>query len=827
VARRWCLLLVLAIGSAVTADILVKRVGPVGGGATRVPTGQVVRPEGQTVVFSGRPVDLALAADGSRVYLKDNRGLVVVDGSTWRVRQELRFPSGGGSMHGIAASPDGRRVYLTTAQDALYEAVIAPDGSAAWRRAIRLPGPQGRGDSHACGIALSSDGRTAYVCLSRNNSVGVVDLDQGALVREIPVGVAPYGIALLRDGRTSLVSNWGGRRPGPRDRAAPSSGTPVVVDARGVGASGTVGFVDLERGVMEREVAVGLHPSDLLVDEAGGRAFVANAHSDTVSVLSLGGRRVIATLSARLPGTRLPGATPNALAWVPARRRLYVALALENVVLEMEPTAPSGRVTGVLQTGWYPAALAAKGAWLFVANAKGTGSRAAGDAARSRHVHEHSGSAARIALVSGEGGRRPARAIAGRHGQQPAGIQHVVYIIKENRTYDQVFGDLPQGDGDPSLCLFGREVTPNHHALAEEFALLDNYYCNGICSADGHSWATEGNSGDHLEKAAGGYTRSYTFGDDPLTYSPTGFVWDAARAKGLSFRNYGEMDYAEAVPQARFAEVLADWRSGARRIRFTQRIGIDRLRRMSCRAYPGWNMQIPDAVRADVFLRELAAFERRGAFPNLTIIYLPNDHTEGTNPGSPTPRAYMADNDLALGRIVEGLSRSRFWPRMVIFVNEDDPQAGVDHVDGHRSLCLVVSPATRGRGVVSAFYNQSSVLHTIGRLLGFPPPHRAIAMAPTMEACFRATPDMRPYACRPVSVSLDERNPPSAALRGEARRLAAGCAATDFGGPDRIDEDLLNRAVWASRRRESYPAHLAGAHGRGLPERRLAHVPSR
>ncbi|MBM3496898.1 MAG: phosphoesterase, partial [Armatimonadetes bacterium] len=311
---------------------------------------------------------------------------------------------------------------------------------------------------------------------------------------------------------------------------------------------------------------------------------------------------------------------------------------------------------------------------------------------------------------------------------------------------------------------------------------------------------------------------------DPLTYSSTGFIWDAAHSRGLTFRNYGEMDYAESDPPAKFREILADWRSGTPRIRFRQKIGIDRLRRHSSPDYPGWNMEIPDVLRADRFLKDLRDFERRGAFPNLTIVYLPSDHTEGLTPGAPTPRAYMADNDLALGQVVEALSRSRFWKDMAIFVIEDDPQAGTDHVDGHRSFCLVASPYTRSRGVVSAFYNQSSVLHTIGRLLGFPPAHRGIAMAPVMDAVFRRTPDYRPYACRPITVSLEETNPPASAHVGAARALAMRSRHTDFSGPDRIDEDNHNRAIWASVRRTPYPAHLAGAHGAGLAVRGLSHA---
>ncbi|MBM3459788.1 MAG: phosphoesterase, partial [Armatimonadetes bacterium] len=288
-----------------------------------------------------------------------------------------------------------------------------------------------------------------------------------------------------------------------------------------------------------------------------------------------------------------------------------------------------------------------------------------------------------------------------------------------------------------------------------------------------------------------------TFGDDPLTYSSSGFLWDRVLDAGLSFRNYGEFDYAEPVPRsATFLEIFRDWQRQTNRIAFSQQIGVERLRHYSCRDYPGWNMKIPDVLRADRFLKELAEFERNGRLPHLTLLYLPSDHTSGTTPGAPTPRAQMADNDLALGRVVEALSRSRFWPRTVLFVIEDDPQNGFDHVDGHRSLCLVISPYSRRRGVVSSFYNQAGILHTITRILGVPPLNQMDALAPTMEACFTARPALDPYLCRPVTVPLDELNPPLAVLSGAARHWALASLREGFARVDEAEEDTLNRILW-------------------------------
>jgi YVTN family beta-propeller protein len=831
-------------------------------GSLLLPTGQVVRPAGDKIAFSGRPVDLALAPDAKTLYVKDNRGLVVIDAHAWKRRQELAFEKGGGSLHGIAVSEDGAHVYATNSDNLLCEAILQPDGSIAWGRKIVLPGPGGKGPSYPCGIALSADGNTAFVALSRNNTVGIVDMEAGRLRGEIPVGVAPWGVAISADGHTVFVSNWGGRRPKPGERTAPSSGTPTLVDARGVASSGSVSCVDVVKEVETAQIETGLHPSDIVLRADGERLYVANANSDTVSVVDVHARRVRETISVH-PDKALPfGSAPNALALSHDGKTLYVANGGNNavVVIDLEGERPkTRRILGMIPTGWYPGALAIDADSLYIANVKGLGSRSsavervapeAADIAKKRSVppahsgysvYDYLGTVDRVSLpdaaqltddtaqVRADARLTPIlrerqRAASDRspapvptHLGEPSSFEHIVYVIKENRTYDQVFGDLKQANGDPKLCLFGREVTPNHHALAEQFVLLDNFYCNGVVSADGHSWVTEGNVTDHLEKAFGGFTRSYTFGDDPLTYSSSGFLWDNALAHGLSVRNYGEMDYAEPVPSADFFAIYRDYLAKTGKYRFKQSIGVERLRRLSSPDYPGWNLKIPDVLRADRFLKELHAYEAKGDWPSLSLVYLPQDHTSGTAPGGPSPRAQVADNDLALGRVVEGITQSRFWPTACIFVVEDDPQNGFDHVDGHRSLCLVVSPYTRRGAVLHQFYNQTAVIHTLERMLGLPAMNQMDAAAPLMGDCFTAMPDTRPYACLPNRIPLDERNPPVDALHGPARTWAGKSLAMDFKRPDAADEETLNRMLWYSvRGAVPYPAHLAGAHGKGL-----------
>jgi len=813
-----------------------------------VPTYQALHPAGQSVEFKGRPVDLVLSPDQRSVYVKDNRGLVVIDAATWTIRQELKFPAGGGSTHGIIVTADGSSVWATTSQNMLYEAKAGPDGKLTWGRQVALPGPGGSGNSHAGGLVLSADEKTAYVCLSRNNSLGIVNLESGKLIGEIPVGVAPFDVVLKGDGNTAFVSNWGGRRAKPGDRTAKSSGTDTVVDERTVAASGTVSVVDLVQGKETAQITTGLHPSDLELSSDRRTLYVANANSDTVSVIDTTSLVVKDSVLVR-PDPTLPfGSAPGGLAMGKDGKTLFVANGGNNAVATISLGALN-KVEGFIPTAWYPGAVATDGKHLYIANVKGFGSRDPAPNKEGFNSRRFLGTVNKVAIPSsqtlndytrqvkadtrvpqmlrawekGSSGKKPVP--VPRRTGEPSVFEHIVYIIKENRTYDQVFGDLPQGNGDPSLCVFGREVTPNHHALAEQFALLDNYYCNGVLSADGHAWATEGYATDYLEKSFGGFTRSYPFaGDDPLSYAATGFIWDNVLLHGLSFRNYGEMNSTDVVPkEADFRAIFENRRTNGNNISFKHDIQIETLRRYSCPDSPGWNMKIPDSIRADVFLKEFAEFEKNGDFPNLTIIYLPVDHTSGTRPGAPTPRAMVADNDLAVGRIIERLSKSRFWPKTCIFVNEDDPQAGFDHVDGHRSLCLVVSPYTKRGAVVSKFYNQTSVLHTMQRMLGLPPMNQMDSLAPLMADCFTSRPNFTPYQCLTNNIPLDEMNKPLAQLNGKELYWAEQSLAQPLDQVDQADENTFNRIIWHSVKGVDtlYPAHLAGAHGKGLKKLKL------
>ncbi|MCU0704647.1 MAG: hypothetical protein MUF18_11780 [Fimbriiglobus sp.] len=857
------------------------KVGPTPDG-TIVSTGQLVRPAGEVVQFNGRPVDVTVAPDGKTVFAKDNRGLVVIDAAKWKVTQEITFPKAGGgaSMHGLAVAKDGKRVFVTTANDQLHIFEADKDGKWEIVKSVALPGPSAnelkatdnaelppkdqkpaakpKPPSHPTGIALFADGKRALICLSRNNTLALVDLEKGAVTDTIPVGVAPFAVVLNAEESVAFVSNWGGRRAKRGDRTAESSGTPVVVDERGIGASGTVGRIDLQTKKMDAEAAVGLHPAGLALSADGNRLFVANANSDTISELDPVGMKVRHTVVVR-PVDGLPfGSGTNAVALSKDGKRLFAANAGNNAVAVLDVTAEAPKVSGFIPAGWFPGAVQVNGDHLVVANVKGTGSRKEDPKKGGFNSHGHTGTvqktplpdATKLAemtkqviadarvpqvLAAQDAARKDAKPlpVPARPGE-PSVFEHVVYVIKENRTYDQVFGDFadpkvypkPKGNGEPKLCVFGKEFTPNHHALADEFVLLDNFYCNGVLSADGHSWVTEGNVTDHLEKAFGGFTRSYTFGDDPLTYSSSGFLWDNALLRGRTVRNYGELVYTEPKDgKAKFKEIYDDYTAKAGKVALEHKLGIEPLWQRTCKDYPGWNMNVSDQQRVDVFIRELEAAEKKGDWANLTFLYLPQDHCSGTTPGMPTPAAHMADNDLALGRAVEAISKSKFWAKTVIFVVEDDPQDGWDHVDGHRSIGLVISPYTKRQAVVSNFYNQTSVIHTIEQILGLPPMNQMDAMAPLMTDCFADTPDLTPFKARRVNTLLDQLNPAKDQLPKKERVLAEISERQNWSKPDRVDDDEVNRVLWHAMKGVDvpYPAEWAGAHGRGLNERKLKH----
>ena len=535
-------------------EIRDQKVGLQPDGSIFVPSNQFLRPAGFQVSLPGRPVDLVLTPDRRFLIVKNRLDLDLIRLTDRTVIQSLPYTQSGASFTGLALSPDGHTVYVTDAKDRVCIAEIDKNNLMQWKDPITIPDPAIGGSPLPGGIALNDKGDKLYVTVSRNNSLAVIDLSDKSII-EIPVGVAPYTVVCSSPAK-AYVSNWGGRQPVEGESVYNSSGSKVLVDPKtGIANNGAVSVIDLTRNEQVRSIEVGLHPSAMVLSPGGDKLYVACANSDVISVISTSDDEVVETISVHMEKDLPFGSSPNALTVSPDGKYLYVANGTENAICVIQTETP-GKVLGYIPTGWYPGSVIIDktGEMLYVANVKGTGSRNQRTDRGGFNSHDHMGTVSLIPVPGSRelermtktvkdnnlwagGSRDPKKSASGKRAvpvpvfpDQKSVFRHVVYIIKENRTYDQVFGDMPQGDGDTSLVQFGREVTPNHHLLAETFVLLDNFYCSGILSADGHQWTDEAIVTDYLEKSFGGFTRSYPYdGDDALAYASSGFIWDKDR----------------------------------------------------------------------------------------------------------------------------------------------------------------------------------------------------------------------------------------------------------------------------------------------------------
>ncbi len=852
------------------------RTGDAADGKIVVPTNQVLSPAGRQVTFSGRPTDIALSADGRWLAVLENSRVALIDPATGQIAS--RVAHGGGSFCGLVFSPDSKKLYASSIRGSISVFEVERDGELEPEKPLRIrplgaprgedvaAGPSGpqepkkekaKNESDAKnavgGLAIDATGKTLWAVCNMRNALAAIDLATGQVVREIPVGNAPYSVLLV--GNRAYVSNWAGRHPAAGDTKA-ESGTadPVKVDpVRNIASDGSVSVVDLTTNRHLTHIPVGLHPSGLAATPDGRHVLVANANSDSISVIETATNKVVETISTRPSDLLLFGSSPSAIAISIDGKTAYVSNGTNNAIAVFQLNPGKSQLLGCIPTGWYPSGIVLdpKRNELYVANVKGAGSRSL-DWRGTRKVegkqilgfnsHDYLGSVSLIPLPTGEQlasqtkevlannrltesisalapprADQPARPVPQRHGE-PSPIKHVLYIIKENRTYDQVFGDLDRGERDPSLCIYGRDVTPNHHKLVDEFVLLDNFYCSGVLSADGHQWTNAAFVTDYIEKSFGGWPRSYPYwGGDAMAYASSGFIWDNVLAHKKSLRVYGEftqttIEWKDPAKKTRptFLDCYRDFTAQRDEINIRSKASIKTIEPHICPTFGGFTPTVPDVHRAAQFINELKDYEKNGNLPNFMIMLLPNDHTAGTRPNTPTPAATVADNDLALGQIVEALSRSKFWLETAIFVVQDDPQNGFDHVDGHRTVALVLSPYTRRGGIVdSTQYNQTSMFRTMEMILGLPPMNQFDASATPMASCFLDKPDLTPYQSVPNIVPLEQVNPAMADIRDPRQKHWAEVSLQQpLDQIDASDEDTLNRILWfaARGRDDTYPA---------------------
>ena len=790
-----------AIGMARLAAV---KMGTQPGGGVVVSTGQ--RVEAGSIAFEGRPIDLAIhpSREFFAVLGKSSVFLATAEG----VRKETVTSLGGttAGFRGLAWSPDGNRLFASTAKGHVREFRL--EGGLLKASATIAIKPDGDiGNPVPGGLAITRDGTRLFVASANRNAVVEVDLSKRERIREYSVESLPFEPRLSDDESTLIVSNWGGRLPRKGDLTSKSDRLDIVVDDRNTATTGTVSLIDRKTG-MTRHVDVGIHPTSVVV--AGGKAYVANAMSDSISEIDIASAKVSRTIPLLWGSLRVLGGMPNAMAI--RGNTLYVADGGDNAVVEVDLIA--GKVAGYRPAGYFPVAIALTpdGKHAYVLNTKGNGSVQRTARGGIGNAHDFQGT---VTVVDLTRDLAEATAIVARNNRWEAdpappplkvyngAIKHVLYIIKENRTYDEVFGDMPEGNGMARLCSLGETVMPNHRKLAREFTLFDNGYVSGTNSADGHAWSTQAMANEYLEHFYVGYSRTYPCeGEDPMSIASSGAIWDAALAKGKSLRIWGEFcDDDKAIIEPRpkdWFEVWDDRVKGTNKFKFRSVTDVPSIRPHINPEVLYWPLLQSDQFRADVFIREYEQFSRADTVPNLMIVSLPCDHGEGVNPKYPTPRAMMADNDLALGRVVEAVSKSPQWKETCIFVIEDDAQSGPDHVDGHRTVFMALSPFTNRKAVDTSFYTTTSMVRSIELMLGLPPMNKFDAVAAPMVDCFSDTPDLTPYRAVANNVPLDERNPSGNALSATDRVWLDRTLALDWSHLDAPDPYWLNRINWYS-----------------------------
>ncbi len=822
-----------------------KLIGKQPDGSYLMQTNQFVTPAGDVIQDAGRPFGLALSPDGKTAAALNNGGATtglvsIFDLANHTVLQHAG--SGTKSDGGVLYSPDGK--YLWAARPTnLQRFTVNPDGTVGSPVTVALPGVSGR-QAVPAGLAWAPDGNL-LVTLDANNTLGVVDTTTNTLVKQIPVGNVPYQVVVI-DGK-AYVSNLGGRPAQPGDQTDNSYGTPIVTNGNNsaVASTGTVSEVDLDAGAQVKTFPVGLEPSALLA--VGKNLLVANTDDDTVTSIDTAKQQLGRTFTANpAPGAPF-GAQPNGLTMLDGKH-LAVSLGRDNAVAVysyQDAYAPPS-FEGLIPTGSFPTGIAEDAALhrLVVGSEQGVGSLGAngtigegtGTNPATGHLgYNFIGTVQAVATPTPKqmaeyteqvfknnqwdgleqrnkagNGQADAVAVPLRVGD-PSTIKHVFLIVKENRTYDQVLGDDSRGNGDPSLAQFGGKITPNIHALARYYPLIDNLYSDGTNSAEGHHWLDQAFVNNYMQQMYGNYTRSYQTGD-PLSNVKTGWIWDDALAHGKTVNNWGEqMDtYTDASGHGTTSDSWTKWLHDADVLAgttpgplnyplgtYTAKTDIPSLRSVTKPDFPNFDLNIPDQYRAAMFQNDYAQYVKGNDLPALNLMWIMNDHTNGTSPGGISPEAHVADNDLAVGRIVDTISHSKYWKDSAIFVIEDDSQNGIDHVDGHRNPTLVVSPYAKRGTVVHTYYSQLNVMRTIEQILGIPPMNQEDLAAEPMYDVFTDKPDLTPYTYLPNQISLTETNPQTTPSTSDVEAAwAAWSAKQDWATEDMVNMAQGNRDVW-------------------------------
>jgi YVTN family beta-propeller protein len=750
-------------------------------GRVLLPNGWYLSPAGQEVALGGFPLRVVAVPRSPYAIVTSNgygqHFLAVLNIKTRTVENKAPIHEG---WMGLAVSSDGSTVYASAGGEDRILTFRFRQGALTPLSSIPLP----KG-SFPAGLALSPDDKVLYIAANLRNTAIAVDVQTGKILFDAPVGRKPYMCALNRSMDRLYVTNWG---------------------------EDSVSVLNAHSGERTGSITVEAKPNDLLFSHDGRILFAANGDHNSISVIDVSANRVVEQIDVSPLQEKLSGTIPNALALSSEGKTLYVADANNNAVAVIDVSRPDRSVIrGFIPTGWFPAGLAtvrihAKDT-LIVTNAKGAQSYGIGDLL-GPGVHYSTTSSFTAQLLQGTvsfipepskatllqytlqvRANRPAAAGSG-VAEPPfalgaAGpIQHVIYIIKENRTYDQVLGDMPEGKGDARYTLFGEQVSPNQHAMARQFTLIDNLYHNAEVSATGHFWTDSAYSTEYVEKlwpatysGRGGRSTRPDYHDDDDDYPASGFLWDECARQGISYRSYGEF---ARVRGASPGHVIASTKTLVDHIN-PDYLGSDAISSFS------------DLQRYAVWHREFEQFVGAGSMPAFQVISLPGDHTLGTRPGVLTPQAMVAENDYALGKMLDDISHSPFWSTTAVFVIEDDPQSGPDHVDCHRTTAFVLSPFVRHAFVDHTMYSSVSILRTMELILGLPPMTEYDAAATPMWNLFQAKADLSPFVAKPAQINLEEKNTLLSYGAAESMKMPLDAA-------DQANDQELNRILWKSIR---------------------------
>lgn len=763
--------------------------------AVQLPNGWSLSPAGTALnLTSDLPLNIAVSPSKKYAAITDNgngvEGIELVDIAQKKL---LSFTKMRAAWLGLQFSSDNRYLYASAANQNMILRFLVKNNSLVLHDSIVLgkPWPNKIG---VTGLALDDANSRMYAVTKENNSLYICDTKSNKVVKQMPLTAEAYACLLNPKKKQLYISLWGGNQ--------------VVV-------------YDLQKKMITDSFATESHPSDMALTQNGKTLFVANANSNSVSVIDLDQKKTVETLSASLYPGAPAGSTTNSVALSADDKTLYIANADNNCLAIFNVEHPtSSHSAGFIPTGWYPTCVRVVGNLLLVANGKGF--QSIPNPYGPQPVNSKQKTPYQKAITSGE--KQPVQYIgslfkgslsfiskpddeklekysqavyrntpynkskeevaAGQPGNpipQKVGdsspIKYVFYVIKENRTYDQVLGDIKEGNGDTSLCLFNEKITPNLHSLARNFVLLDNFYDDAEVSADGHNWSTAAYATDYVEKtwptnySGRGGTYDYE-GTRKIAYPAKGFIWDYCQRAGVSYRNYGEFVHDGKPPI--LPSIIGHF----------------------CSGFPDFNLTIQDVYREKIWEHDFDSLLAINELPRFSTVRYPNDHTSGMRKGAYTPYAAVADNDLAVARFIEHISQSPIWKECAIFIVEDDAQNGPDHVDAHRSTAYVIGPYVKRHFTDHSMYSTSGLLRTMELILGLPPMSQYDAAAVPMFRSFTSTPDFTPYTVIPANVDIDERNTASNNLAKESAKfnLAVEDAAPDI---------PFNEVIWKSIKGEN------------------------